>query len=117
MVDVASLPTPQAAKCTTFTRPPFNESLTLPGIYAFHALYSSKHPLFIYADSSTKRGTREICYAEAYAAIQRGHGIVSRYHFAIVGDVMKAPVVGILANIGRQYFETTYSELFKYRTR
>jgi hypothetical protein len=100
MVDVTSLPTLQAANCTTFTRPPFSEPLTFPGIYAFHALHSSKHPLFIYADSSTKSGVREICYAEVYAAVQRAHGIVSRYHSSIVGDVTKAPTVGILANIG-----------------
>jgi hypothetical protein len=103
MVDVTSLPTLQAANCTTFTRPPFgSESLTFPGIYAFHALNSSKHPLFIYADSSTKSGTREICYAEAYAAIQRSHGIVSRYHSSLVGDVTQASTVGILANLGMQ---------------
>lgn len=99
MVDVASLPTLQGAKSSTFTRPPFNNSLTIPEVYAFHALNSSQHPVFVYADSSTS-GTREILYPEAYAAIQRAHGLVSRYHSDLVGDVTKAPVVGILANIG-----------------
>ncbi|KAF7761593.1 hypothetical protein Agabi119p4_9585 [Agaricus bisporus var. burnettii] len=98
MVDVASLPTLQGAKSSTFTRPPFNNSLTIPEVYAFHALNSSQHPVFVYADSSTS-GTREILYPEVYAAIQRGHGLVSRYHSDLVGDVTKAPVVGILANI------------------
>ncbi|XP_006463297.1 hypothetical protein AGABI2DRAFT_120116 [Agaricus bisporus var. bisporus H97] len=98
MVDVTSLPTLQGAKSTTFTRPPFNDSLTLAEIYAFHALNSSKHPVFTYAENSTK-GTREICYSEAYAAIQRGHGMASRYHSDLVGDVTRAPVVGILASL------------------
>lgn len=102
MVDVTSLPTLQGAKSTTFTRPPFNDSLTLAEIYAFHALNSSKHPVFTYAENSTK-GTREICYSEAYAAIQRGHGMASRYHSDLVGDVTRAPVVGILASLGRQH--------------
>jgi hypothetical protein len=100
MVDVASLPTLQGAKSTTFTRPPFNDSLTLPEIYAFHALNSSLHPVFTYADKSKGASTREICYPEVYAAIQRGHGIVSRYHSDLVEDGAKAPIVGILASLG-----------------
>jgi hypothetical protein len=100
MVDVASLPTLQGAKSPTFTRPPFNDSLTLPEIYAFHAIHSSRHPVFTYADNSTSADIVEICYPEVYAGIQRGHGIVSRYHSDLVEDGAKAPIVGILASLG-----------------
>lgn len=99
MIDVASLPTLQAATSSTFTRPPIKESPTIPEIYAFHALNSPQHPLFIHADDTTG-SNREICYPEAYAAIQRGHTIVSRNHSDLSGDATKSTVVGILAIIG-----------------
>jgi hypothetical protein len=105
MIDLTSLPTLQGRKSTTFTRPPLDGSLTLPELYAFHALNSSQHPLFTYVDDGSAKRTREICYPEAYTAIQRAHGIVSRYHSDLLGDVTTAPVVGILASLGRLYFE------------
>jgi hypothetical protein len=109
MVDVASLPTLQGSKSATFTRPPFNDSLTLPEFYAFHASNSPRHPVFTYADDSTGTGTRELCYPEVYAAIQRSHAIVSRHHSGLSGDRTKAPIIGILANLGAGCVHHNYS--------
>ncbi|KXN82193.1 Polyketide synthase HetM [Leucoagaricus sp. SymC.cos] len=98
MIDVSTLPTLQAAASKTFTRPPFDHSLTIPEIYAFHALKSPDHPIFIYAEDSA--GTnRTIYYPEAYAAIQRGHNIVTCKHEELAQGPKGPNVVGILANI------------------
>lgn len=102
MIDVAKLPTLQAATSTTFTRPPFDNSLIIPEIFAFHARNSQKHPLFIHSDDATG-ANRKICYPEAYAAIQRAHGIVSHRHGDLTRDAAKSTVVGLLANIGMRW--------------
>ncbi|KAJ3566240.1 hypothetical protein NP233_g7123 [Leucocoprinus birnbaumii] len=82
MTDVNTFPTLQAAESTTFTRPPFDQSLTVPELYAFHAQHSPNHPLFVYSTDST--GTcRELCYPEVYAAVQRAHDTITYATFLI----------------------------------
>lgn len=105
MIDVHSLPTLQAAASTTFTRPSFDQSLTVPDIYAFHAQKSPEHPIFIFAEDSTG-ATRQICYPEAYAAIQRSHAIVARKHAQLVQESSKHNVVGMLVNIDSVTYTT-----------
>ena len=99
MIDIKTLPTLQAAGSTTFTRPPFEQSLTVPELYAFHAQHSPDHPIFIFSTGAT--GTcREIRYPEAYAAIQRAHGIVAPKYAQLAQDLKKHIIVGVLANLG-----------------
>ncbi|XP_006456444.1 hypothetical protein AGABI2DRAFT_211390 [Agaricus bisporus var. bisporus H97] len=94
MSNAVAFPPLRTAKSNTFTPPPFKDFPTLPEIFAFHALNSSRHPIFVHAGDST--GTvHQIYFPEAYAAIQRGHGIVSRHHSAIT----ESPIVGILTNL------------------
>ncbi|KAJ3572833.1 hypothetical protein NP233_g2821 [Leucocoprinus birnbaumii] len=105
MVDVNSVPTLQGARSTTFTRPPLDQSLTIPEIYAFHAQKSPNHPLFVFADDSTG-ANRTIYYPEAYAAIQRAHGAVAQKHVELDPGSSKESVIGVLANLDTVTYAT-----------
>lgn len=102
MADTVTVPPLRTIKSSTFTPPPFKDSPTLPETFAFHALNSPEHPVFIHAGDSPGT-TRQICYPEVYAAIQRGHGVVSQLYSAKIGEAKEYPIVGIAANLGKRF--------------
>ncbi|GBE89735.1 acetyl-CoA synthetase-like protein [Sparassis crispa] len=103
MLDLSSVPTLQGATSTTFSRPPFDDSLTIPELFTHHAANSPRHPLFRYPDEGKKLTT--ICYSEAYRGICKaaefmsGHfkRVEEKYALQAQQDGLDAPTIGILA--------------------
>lgn len=91
-----SLPKTQALRSSTFSLPPLDESVSLPGLYDWQYKHSPNHPLFVFED---KPGVvRTIRYREAGEAMNRA----SQYALRSTGSQpevsQKAPlVVAILA--------------------
>ncbi|EIW54172.1 acetyl-CoA synthetase-like protein [Trametes versicolor FP-101664 SS1] len=85
---------------TTFSAPPLEHGLSVPGLYEYHAQHSHDHPVFTYADRDTGE-SHDIPFSEAWDRIGAVADVVSKrlfkpqLHGEFSGRVR--PVVGILA--------------------
>ncbi|KAL1937884.1 hypothetical protein VTO73DRAFT_12777 [Trametes versicolor] len=86
---------------TTFSAPPLEHGLSVPGLYEYHAQHSHDHPVFTYADRDTGE-SHDIPFSEAWDRIGAVADVVSKrlsqpqLHGECSGRVR--PVVGILAS-------------------
>ncbi|KZV68636.1 acetyl-CoA synthetase-like protein [Peniophora sp. CONT] len=90
-------PVVQGAQSTTFTTPPLDGSLTVPDLLAFHAVHSSTHTLFAYANDAE---VKFIDYATASRAQNVAASIVKlalEAGIRLYEDKNIRPVFGILA--------------------
>ena len=94
------LPTAQGATSKTFCAPPFEKHLTFPEIYAYHAIHSADHHLFVYADEGV---VQSITYKQAYRAQMRVARVVKEAYGASIRphSDSERPVFGILASAGQ----------------
>ncbi|KAL6300790.1 hypothetical protein BKA93DRAFT_697934, partial [Sparassis latifolia] len=83
----------QGATSTTFSHPPFDDSLTVPELFAYHAANSPNHPLFVYPDERTKLTT--IYYPEAFRAICKAAKFVSGHYKRSV-DMISMPLAVLI---------------------
>lgn len=91
------LPRTQALRSSTFKPPPLDGSLALPEIYDWHLINSPAHPLLTFTQSD---GTlRIICWREFVRAAHEAGYILQR-RFGEVKDIIRPPVIGIIASSG-----------------
>lgn len=90
----------QGAHSTTFSTPPVDGNLTIPELFAFHAVHSSTHKLFVYADGVD---LGFVDYATAFRA-QVATARIIKAAFDLGADLYSVgtsrPVFGILAITG-----------------
>ncbi|KAG5341463.1 hypothetical protein C0989_010220 [Termitomyces sp. Mn162] len=93
----------QTASSPTFAPPPLDGSLTIPEIYEYHLEYNGDHPLFLY-DFNDEAVT--VQWKQAVHAIRRAARIIHREVQpppCMPNKTDKAPVIAILAVIGRRF--------------
>ncbi|KAI0669500.1 hypothetical protein C8Q78DRAFT_1080217 [Trametes maxima] len=69
--------TPQGVNHPTFHPPPFDNNLSIPQLYEYHARHSPAHPVFAYADPDTGV-IHDVTFSEAWGCISTVAGIVSQ---------------------------------------
>ncbi|KAI0743085.1 acetyl-CoA synthetase-like protein [Daedaleopsis nitida] len=105
--------TVQGANSKTFKRPDLDTTLTIPELFAYHAIHSPEHPVFVYADDDQQEHV--IRFPEVYRAIRKAATISSAHYNRRADHYAKAqvgksandpPVIGILANADSISFYT-----------
>ncbi|KAI0325854.1 acetyl-CoA synthetase-like protein [Cubamyces sp. BRFM 1775] len=86
---------------STFQYPPLDHTLSVPGLYEYHAKNSPDYPAFTYADPVTG-APRDITYAEVWARIGVVAKLILKHQSrlpagGVLEEAKNRPIIGIVA--------------------
>ena len=95
--DIGELPTPQAVRCSTFTPPPMDGTMTVPDVFDWHAEHSPDHVVFVLSDDP-ESDTEQMTYKDVKVLTNKATGLY--YRDLARHDVPVRSVVGMFGNPG-----------------